>query len=117
MEHRERCRSFSRLRVWKIEIEHVKTAQIHENSVNYEHGSQTRVVDEVGGFDETLIHCEDTDLTYKISKSHKILNEPNAVVWFEGSPTLGVASRKLFLLLWWVPAVLFSPLFAEFVYK
>jgi len=53
-----------------------------------------RVVDEVGGFDETLIRCEDTDLTYKISKSHKILYEPNAVVWFKGSPTLGVASRK-----------------------
>jgi len=52
------------------------------------------VVDKVGGFDETLIRCEDTDLSYKISKSHKILYEPNAVVWFKGSPNLGVASRK-----------------------
>jgi len=53
-----------------------------------------KVVDEVDGFDETLIRCEDTDLTYKISKSHRIMYEPNAVVWFKGSPTLGVASRK-----------------------
>jgi len=53
-----------------------------------------KVVDEVGGFNETLIRCEDTDLTYKISKSHKILYEPNAVVWFKGSPTLSAASRK-----------------------
>jgi len=53
-----------------------------------------RVVDEVGGFDETLIRCEDTDLTYKISRSHKILYESDAVVWFKGSPNLGVASRK-----------------------
>jgi len=52
------------------------------------------VVDEVGGFNEALIRCEDTDLTYKISKSHKILYEPDAIVWFKGSPTLGVASRK-----------------------
>jgi len=52
------------------------------------------VVGEVDGFDPTLIRCEDTDLTYKVSKSHKILYEPDAVVWFKGSPTLGVASRK-----------------------
>jgi len=52
------------------------------------------VFEQIGGFDETLIRCEDTDLTYKISKGHKILYEPNAVVWFKGSPTLGVASRK-----------------------
>jgi len=52
------------------------------------------VVDNVGGFDETLIRGEDTDLTYKISQSHKILYEPNAIVWFKGSPTLGVATRK-----------------------
>lgn len=52
------------------------------------------VIEEVGGFDPTLIRCEDTDLTYKISKRHKILYEPDAVVWFKGSPTLGVASRK-----------------------
>jgi len=52
------------------------------------------IIDRAGGFDETLIRCEDTDLTYKISKNHKILYEPNSVVWFKGSPTLGVASRK-----------------------
>jgi glycosyltransferase involved in cell wall biosynthesis len=52
------------------------------------------VADEVGGFDETLVRCEDTDLTYRISQRHKILYEPNAVVWFKGSPNLGVASRK-----------------------
>jgi len=52
------------------------------------------IVNEVSGFDETLIRCEDTDLTYKISQHHKILYEPNAVVWFKGSPTLAVASRK-----------------------
>jgi len=52
------------------------------------------VIDEVGGFDETLTRCEDTDLTYRISENHKILYEPGAVVWFKGSPTLGVASRK-----------------------
>jgi GT2 family glycosyltransferase len=38
------------------------------------------VVSEVGWFDETLIHCEDTDLTYKISQEHEILYEPNAVI-------------------------------------
>lgn len=52
------------------------------------------VIDEVGGFDETLIRCEDTDLSYKISQRHKILYEPKMVVWFRGSPTLSVASRK-----------------------
>lgn len=52
------------------------------------------VIEEVGGFDETLIRCEDTDLTYKISRKHKILYEPEAVIWFKGSPTLRVASRK-----------------------
>jgi len=114
------------------------------------------VVSEVGWFDETLIRCEDTDLTYKVSEKHKILYEPNAVIWFRGSPSLGVASRKclrhftgvgqlfakhgfkaefvrfnlpirafllisalvsLFLLPWYVPAVLFSLLLAEFIYK
>jgi len=52
------------------------------------------VVGEVGGFDETLIRCEDTDLTYKINQHHRILYEPRAVVWFKGSPNLSVASRK-----------------------
>lgn len=53
-----------------------------------------KVILEVGGFDETLIRCEDTDLTYKVTQRYKILYEPEAVVWFKGSPTLGVASRK-----------------------
>jgi glycosyltransferase involved in cell wall biosynthesis len=114
------------------------------------------IVDKVGGFDETMIRCEDTDLTYKISRGNKIMYEPDAVVWFRGSPTLGVASRKcvrhftgvgqlfakhgfnslfvrfnlpirgflliaaivsLFLLPWYFPAVLFSILLLEFVYK
>lgn len=52
------------------------------------------VVSEVGGFDETLIRCEDTDLTYKISRRYKILYEPEAVIWFRGSPTLKTASQK-----------------------
>lgn len=53
-----------------------------------------KVIHEVGGFDETLIRCEDTDLTYKISQRYKILYEPKAVVWFKGSPTLKTASKK-----------------------
>jgi len=53
-----------------------------------------KAVKEVGGFDETLIRCEDTDLTYKISQRYKILYEPEAVVWFKGSPTLRTASKK-----------------------
>jgi len=52
------------------------------------------VVLEDGGFDETLVRCEDTELTYKVTRRYKILYEPEAVVWFRGSPTLGAASRK-----------------------
>jgi cellulose synthase/poly-beta-1,6-N-acetylglucosamine synthase-like glycosyltransferase len=52
------------------------------------------VIHEVGCFDETLIRCEDTDLTFKISRKYKILYEPEAVIWFKGSPTLKVASQK-----------------------
>jgi GT2 family glycosyltransferase len=52
------------------------------------------VIDELGGFDETLIRGEDTDLTYKISQSHKILYDPNMNIWFKGSPNLRVASQK-----------------------
>lgn len=55
-----------------------------------------KAIDEVGGFDETLIRCEDTDLTYKVSQNHPILYEPKAVIWFKGSPNLRVASRKCF---------------------
>ncbi len=53
-----------------------------------------KVIDQAGGFDETLIRCEDTDLTYKVSQNHKILYDPNAVIWFRGSPNLRIASRK-----------------------
>lgn len=49
---------------------------------------------EVGGFDESLFRGEDTELTYKVTKRHKILYEPEAVVWFKGSPTLRIASKK-----------------------
>jgi glycosyltransferase involved in cell wall biosynthesis len=52
------------------------------------------VISNVGAFDDTLIRCEDTDLTYKISKHHKILYDPSVVVWFRGAPNLRVASRK-----------------------
>jgi len=52
------------------------------------------VIDDVGGFDETMIRCEDTDLTYKISQKHKILYAPNVMIWFRGSSNLAVASRK-----------------------
>jgi glycosyltransferase involved in cell wall biosynthesis len=52
------------------------------------------IILKVGGFDSTLVRCEDTDITYKISKQHKIFYEPQAVVWFRGSPTLSVASKK-----------------------
>ena len=54
------------------------------------------VIDEVGGFDETLIRCEDTDLTYKISQNHKILYEPSVMIQFKGSPNFSTASRKCF---------------------
>lgn len=117
---------------------------------------KSEVIDEVGGFDETLIRCEDTDLTYKISQEHKISYEPSVVIWFKGSPNLRVASSKcfrhfvgvgqlfakhglqssfvrfnlpirgfllilallsIFLLPWYIPAILFSLVLAEFVYK
>jgi len=52
------------------------------------------VILEVGGFDETLVRCEDSELTYKVAQRYKILYEPEAIVWFRGSPTLRVASRK-----------------------
>jgi glycosyltransferase involved in cell wall biosynthesis len=49
---------------------------------------------EVGGFDQSLFRGEDTELTYKVSKRYKILYEPEAVIWFKGSPTLRIASKK-----------------------
>lgn len=52
------------------------------------------IVLEVGGFDESLFRGEDTELTYKVTKRHKILYEPEAVIWFKGSPALRVASKK-----------------------
>ncbi len=114
------------------------------------------VILEVGGFDETLHRGEDTELTYKVSQQYKILYEPEAVIWFRGSPNLRIATRKcihhftgvgqlfakygfkasfvrfnllirgfililaigsIFFLPWYVPAVLFGWLLAEFVYK
>jgi glycosyltransferase involved in cell wall biosynthesis len=49
---------------------------------------------EVGGFDENLLRGEDTELTYKVTRRYKILYEPEAVMWFKGSPTLRIASKK-----------------------
>lgn len=115
---------------------------------------------EVGGFDESLFRGEDTEITYKVTRRHKILYEPEAVIWFKGSPTLRIASKKctnhfigvgqlfakyglnrlfvrfslpvrgiilvaaivsLFLTLlhvpWYIPAILFGWLLAEFLYK
>jgi len=116
---------------------------------------------EVGGFDESLIRGEDTELTYKVTKRYKIFYEPEAIIWFKGSPTLRIASKKcinhfigvgqlfakygfnrlfvrfnlpirgiilittiissLFMLLqyvpWYVPAIFFAWLLAEFLYK
>jgi glycosyltransferase involved in cell wall biosynthesis len=53
-----------------------------------------KAVLEVGGFDDTLHRGEDTELTYKIAQRYKILYEPEAVIWFKGSPTLKTATRK-----------------------
>jgi GT2 family glycosyltransferase len=114
------------------------------------------VILEVGGFDETLYRGEDTELTYKVAQRHKILYEPEAIIWFKGSTTLRTATRKcihhfigvgqqfakhgfnpsffrfnllirgfililatasLFFLPWYVPAILFGWLLAEFAYK
>ena len=116
---------------------------------------------EVGGFDESLLRGEDTELTYKVTRGYKILYEPESVMWFKGSPTLRIASKKcinhfigvgqlfakygfnrlfvrfnlpvrgiilitaiisLFTILlqyipWYVPAILFAWLLAEFLYK
>jgi glycosyltransferase involved in cell wall biosynthesis len=52
------------------------------------------VILEVGGFDETLVRCEDADLTYKMTRRYKLLYEPKAVIWFRGSPDVWTASRK-----------------------
>ncbi|MHA1834964.1 MAG: glycosyltransferase [Candidatus Baldrarchaeia archaeon] len=52
------------------------------------------VIFRFGGFDESLVRCEDTDLTWKISRRYKILYDPEVVVWFRGSPNVLVASRK-----------------------
>jgi glycosyltransferase involved in cell wall biosynthesis len=48
----------------------------------------------LGGFDENLIRCEDTDLTYKITRQYKLVYDPEAVVWFRGSPNVRIASNK-----------------------
>lgn len=55
-----------------------------------------KVVLAVGGFDDTLHRGEDTELTYKVAQRYKILYEPEAVIWFKGSPTLRAATYKCF---------------------
>jgi glycosyltransferase involved in cell wall biosynthesis len=52
------------------------------------------VISEVGGFDEALARGEDTELTFNISKRYKILYDPDAIIWFRGSPNLKAASKK-----------------------
>jgi glycosyltransferase involved in cell wall biosynthesis len=51
-------------------------------------------VTDVEGFDETLARGEDTELTYNITKRYKILYDPEAIVWFRGSPNFKTASKK-----------------------
>ncbi len=114
------------------------------------------VIHEVGSFDESLVRCEDTELTYKVTQRYKILYEPEAITWFKGSPTPSIATRKcinhfigvgqlfakygfnplfvrfnlmirgfiliiaivsIFLMPWYVPAILFAWLLVEFIYK
>lgn len=53
-----------------------------------------KIIDEVGGFDETLVRGEDTDFTYQVTRTHRIVYEPRAVVHFRGSPNLRTASTK-----------------------
>jgi len=53
-----------------------------------------KIVDEVGGFDETLVRGEDTDFTYQVTRKHRIVYEPRAIVHFQGSPNLKIASTK-----------------------
>lgn len=73
---------------------------------------------EVGGFDETFVRCEDAELTYKVSQRYKIIYEPEAVIWFRGSPTLRVASHKCFRHFTGVGQLFakygFNPLFVRF---
>jgi len=52
------------------------------------------VIIKLGGFNENLVRCEDTDITYKITRQHKLVYDPEAVVWFRGSPNVWAASRK-----------------------
>ncbi|MEM1539531.1 MAG: glycosyltransferase [Candidatus Bathyarchaeia archaeon] len=52
------------------------------------------VVFEVGWFDESMARCEDTDFTYRLTRRYKLLYEPEAVVWFRGSPNVWTATRK-----------------------
>lgn len=49
---------------------------------------------EVGLFDESLVRCEDTDFTYRLTRRYKLLYEPEAIVWFRGSPNVWTATRK-----------------------
>lgn len=114
------------------------------------------LIEEVEGFDETLARGEDTELTHKITEHYKILYDPEAIIWFRGSPNFQTASKKcinhfigvgqlfakhgfnpafvrlnlpirgflligaiisLFLAPWYISTILFSILFAEFIYK
>jgi mycofactocin glycosyltransferase len=52
------------------------------------------VFEEVGLFDASLVRGEDTDLTYRISRSRSILWDPTVRIWFKGSPNFRIASRK-----------------------
>jgi GT2 family glycosyltransferase len=52
------------------------------------------IIRTIGGFDETLVRGEDTDLTYRITRQYKLIYEPKAVIWFKGSPDVWTASRK-----------------------
>lgn len=52
------------------------------------------VVFDVGWFDENMARCEDTDFTYRLTRRYTLLYEPEAVVWFRGSPNIWTATRK-----------------------
>lgn len=52
------------------------------------------LISDIGEFDENLVRGEDTDFTYRLTRKHKLLYEPQAVVWFRGSPNVWAASRK-----------------------
>lgn len=96
-----------RLRLWNIEdacarflayvsgrMNMLKSQRFVEIAPTMNLALRRSVILEVGGFDEKLVRCEDTDITYKLTRKYKILYEPNAIVWFMGSPNVWIASRK-----------------------